>query len=229
MIGALVLGLGGSFHCLTMCGPIMIALPFSSKKNWNTVLAYHSGRLCSYGILGATGGIVGAGFSWAGWQQWIAIAFGTVFIFYGLQQWMQFDSPRLFIGFYQKVKHAVLSLYGHKRKKSVWALGMLNGLLPCGLVYVALGGAVVSGHPIHGFLYMMIFGAGTLPMMMGIHRIGMVKRKLQKPIFNRILPFITLLFGVWMLLKGLGMDIPYVSPASEQLQIQVGAQQSCDP
>lgn len=229
MVSALLIGFAGSLHCFAMCGPIMMALPHSKKKNWKPILAYHSGRLSSYGILGLAGGMLGSGFSWAGWQQWIAIAFGMVFIFYGLQQWIRFDAPQLFMRFYEKIKQTVGYFYGNNRKKSMWILGILNGLLPCGLVYVALAGAVVSGHPMNGFVYMILFGVGTLPMMMGVHRIGKIKGRFQMAIANRILPVITILFGVWLLLRGLGMDIPYVSPANKHLQIKVDAQQSCEP
>lgn len=104
--------------------------------------------------------------------------------------------------------------------KSSFAAGILNGFLPCGLVYVALSGTVVLTNPMHGFVYMIVFGLGTLPMMIGIVLMRKSPCTIKKQhLIQKSLPIATILFGVWILIRGLGLDIPYLSPDASELDL----------
>ena len=229
---ALILGVTGSLHCLAMCGPIAFALPLAQSKNkLLSLLYYHLGRLFAYGLLGAAVGWLGGGFVMAGVHQAVAIIMGVLLSLFGLQQLMGLHLFRFKIltTFFNQLHHSILSAFQQNRSKSIGLLGMLNGILPCGLVYVALSGALVLGHPTYGFLYMLFFGIGTLPMMIGIVLLKPFKKKKFRFQAGRLIPVITLLFGLFILIRGLGLSIPYISPNASQLEIKVGSKQACDP
>ena len=95
---------------------------------------------------------------------------------------------------------------------SQFGLGAINGLLPCGLVYIAAAGAAATGQPIEGAIHMAAFGAGTLPVLLGI---GMAGRSLSfMPRFRRLIPVTVGMVAVLLILRGLALGIPYLSPAA---------------
>ncbi|MBI1222066.1 MAG: sulfite exporter TauE/SafE family protein [Bacteroidetes bacterium] len=200
---AFVIGLFGSLHCLGMCGPLVIALPQSS--GWKAML-YHSGRILAYAGIGMLIGLFGKGINLAGFQQSISILSGILVILFGMGLLRKRTSwPPFFIKLYQRWSQSTDLL-------SVFLLGFLNGLLPCGMVYVAMAGALIEQDLLRGALYMMAFGAGTLPMMLGISWSkhlwkGNLRRKL-----NRLVPVFTICIGILFLLRGMNLGIPYVSP-----------------
>ena len=93
------------------------------------------------------------------------------------------------------------------------------GLLPCGLVYVALAGAIVSNDFFEGLTYMVFFGIGTTPILLFIVLFGPINQKLKRLPLQKILPWITIVFGIWILIRGLGIGIPFWSPNAERLNI----------
>ncbi|MFZ4523679.1 MAG: sulfite exporter TauE/SafE family protein [Bacteroidales bacterium] len=217
----LVIGLLGSFHCMGMCGPIVISLPLK-ENSWQTKiisgLLYNLGRVSTYMVLGLVFGLMGMGIHIWGIQQWVSIGVGGMMIlsvafpilFHGSKLTGSLD--RLFSGF----KKLFGKFFGFRTYLSVWTIGLLNGLLPCGLVYIALAGALVSTTPANGALYMMFFGLGTIPSMLALALLGNVismafRRRVQKAI-----PFLILLIGVLFVLRGMNLGIPYISPKMDQ-------------
>ncbi len=200
---ALLTGLFGSLHCLGMCGPLVMALPQSS--GWRAVL-YHSGRISAYAGMGIVIGLFGRGLNLAGFQQSVSIVSGILVLLFGLGLLRKKSSwPPFFMKLYQRWMQA-------NDLGSVLLLGLLNGLLPCGMVYVAMAGALVEQDAWAGGMYMLVFGAGTLPMMLGIswskHLWSLeLRRKL-----NKAIPVFTLFIGVLFILRGLNLGIPYISP-----------------
>lgn len=211
---AFMVGLVGSLHCVGMCGPIAIALPYSDNSRVNTfgnVLLYNFGRIITYGVLGLMFGILGASFSLGGFQQWMSIIVGVLFflaavfsfnIENSLMKWGW--TGRIF--FFVKSR---LSIFLQKKSmQSLFFIGLLNGLLPCGLVYMALAGALVSGSVIDGVGWMVMFGLGTVPLMMVVALSGNFFKPYLRRFYTKAYPAFLLAFALLFIGRGLGVEIP---------------------
>ncbi len=218
LLAALTLGLIGSFHCIGMCGPIAIALPLK-HTNWTQKVAgasiYNVGRAITYGIMGAIFGSLGKGFKLAGLQQWVSIAMGIIMILSILFP-ILFRHKTIFDGvvnrFIGKLKLAFGKLFKNSSYYSLLTIGLLNGFLPCVLVYVALAGAIASGEIINGSLYMIVFGLGTLPIMLSVSLLGhLISGKFRKQI-QKLIPVFIIIIGILFILRGMNLGIKYISP-----------------
>ena len=221
IVSGLLLGLLGSLHCLGMCGPIALALPATERK-WNKFLInrlwYNSGRVASYALLGGLIGLLGRGLSLTAGQQTLSIISG-VFILLWLLFSLLLRRPSLKLTSLWTLwlKQRFQFLFQTKSSWSTYGIGMLNGLLPCGLVYVALAGALVTGNVWSGITYMVLFGLGTWPMMIMISMGGKwIPPKISLS-FNRLLPYLLFTLGIILIVRGLDLGIPYLSPALSQL------------
>jgi sulfite exporter TauE/SafE len=230
---ALILGLLGSFHCVGMCGPIAFLLPLDRKskaKRAFQLVSYHSGRLFMYGLLGAIFGSLGRGLNLFGMQQHISIAIGVLMIMVILIPTKTFNHYNFSKPIYRlvgKLKSAMGKQLKRKDPGTFFTMGYLNGLLPCGLVYMAIFGAVASGSFINGGLYMLGFGLGTIPLMtMAIYLGNFLNAKIKQRVVKAI-PVIVVIVGVLFILRGLGLGIPYVSPSEIVAVEQVSAKHSC--
>lgn len=224
---AFTVGLFGSLHCIGMCGPIAAALPYPSQKKSHlvgSVLLYNSGRILTYGFLGIIFGILGASFSLAGFQQFIALFLGIIFLMAGifsfnlestLLKWKW--TSRIFFF----VKSRLSIFLQNKSFQSLFFIGLMNGLLPCGLVYIALAGAISSGTIGGGFVWMIAFGLGTIPLMLvaAISR-SLVKVSLRN-FFKKAYPIMLIVFALLFIIRGLNVDIPdnwyYLNLLGEQI------------
>ena len=222
-IQPLIIGLLGSFHCLGMCGPIVVSLPLR-EQSWETKvfssLLYNLGRVTTYAFLGLIFGLLGLGLHIWGIQQWVSIAVGTIMIlsvgfpvlFHGSKITTIFDG--LLMGF----KKSFGRFFGLRTYTSIWMIGILNGFLPCGLVYVALAGALLSTTPWNGAFYMIIFGIGTVPALMVLSLLGNFLTAAFRRRMQGIVPFLILLIGILFVLRGMNLGIPYLSPKMEAAQ-----------
>jgi len=211
---AFLLGLVGSLHCAGMCGPLALAMPSTGATPAGFVLGRcvtHLGRLATYAALGVVFGLAGQTLLLAGVQRWISIALGAALLG-GLlaSRRLALAAPvtRL-VGRLQRTMSRLL------RTRSLGAsavLGALNGLLPCGLVYVACAGATATGDLLRGVEYMVAFGLGTVPMMLAIGLSGKLVRPALRLKLNRLVPVSVGLVAVLLILRGLSLGIPYVSP-----------------
>jgi len=226
---AFILGLLGSFHCIGMCGPIAFALPVDRTNKSRMVfqtLLYHLGRLSSYAIIGLVFGILGKGLYLAGFQQRLSILMGVIMIVIVLipvQLFNKYNFSKPLYKFIGYVK-SKLGFYLKRRTNSTFlSIGFFNGFLPCGLVYMALIGAIATSDAVNGILYMFIFGLGTVPMMSAAVLAGnflkvSVRNKIQK-----VIPVFVVIIGLLFILRGLGLGIPYISPSDAKLQISNNA------
>ncbi|MBU2974412.1 sulfite exporter TauE/SafE family protein [Zobellia sp. B3R18] len=219
ILSALILGLMGSLHCVGMCGPIAFMLPVDRTNNFKKlgqIFIYHFGRLMAYAIIGLVFGLVGKGLSIFGAQQKLSIAVGVLMILLVLIPYKTFNKYNLSKPIYKVISKVKNQLGKELKKKSAdtfLTIGFLNGFLPCGLVYMALFGAIAMGNTLQGGLYMMLFGLGTIPLMTTVIYFsgllkGSVRQKVQKAI-----PVFVVVIGLLFILRGLGLGIPYVSPA----------------
>lgn len=211
---AFTIGLLGSLHCVGMCGPIAAALPYPSQKKIyliESVLLYNGGRVLTYGFLGFLFGILGASFSLAGLQQVISIAIGILFLIAGL---FSFNLEKTVLKWqwtnriYFFVKSRLGIFLQKKSMRSLFFIGLLNGLLPCGLVYLALAGAISSGSISGGVLWMIAFGLGTIPLMLLTALSGNWVSLSVRNIFKKAYPFILIVFALLFLVRGVLVEIP---------------------
>jgi sulfite exporter TauE/SafE len=214
-----ILGLVGSLHCVGMCGPIAFMLPVdrtNSYKKVAQIFLYHIGRLLSYATIGFVFGLLGKSLYIFGMQQRLSIAIGIIMIVviilpYKTISKYNFSKPVFRI--ISKVKSSLGKQFKKKSLDTFFTIGFLNGFLPCGLVYMAVFGAVATGTMLEGSLYMLFFGLGTIPLMTTAIYIGKflntsIKRRIQKAI-----PVVVVIIGMLFILRGLGLGIPYISPA----------------
>ena len=215
---AIVFGFLGSIHCLGMCAPITWAVPVGDKK-WQWLrgrLAYNLGRIMTYGALGVLAGLLGRGFSLVGWQQGLSVAAGVLLLSGVLVFGMQVPSRGLFKPLARLVllvKMRIGPLIQKRGLRAQWSLGLLNGLLPCGLVYAALLVAGSMGTLEGAAAYMLLFGLGTLPMLLGAAIFGRVMGQKFRTGVWRLAPKLVAIVGILLILRGLNLGIPYLSPA----------------
>jgi len=212
---AFILGIAGSFHCAGMCGPLAMALPGKKSaglKLFSGRFLYNIGRIITYSGLGLLFGSIGIGFAFVGYQQWLSIGLGAIMLIMALFSL----KPESSIGFLYSLngflkKHLSLFIKNDK-SYSLLIIGLLNGLLPCGFVYVALAGALALANPSESALYMAAFGAGTLPIMLAISIFGVYISLNIRNLIKKATPYILVVFASLLILRGLNLGIPYVSP-----------------
>lgn len=210
IVAALILGLAGSLHCIGMCGPLMMALP--ATTHWKTTrLLNQVGRILTYAILGGIVGAMGQTLKALGFQQILAVASGILMLLF-IAWPAGMKSTFLNMKWTQRIKKPFAHLLEKRSRLSFFFLGMLNGLLPCGLVYVALSASLPLGSIGKSALFMALFGLGTSPALLAVGSLaGWIKTKLRWQSYRFIqisLAVLALLF----ILRGANLGIPYVSP-----------------
>jgi sulfite exporter TauE/SafE len=180
------------------------------------------GRIATYSFLGAILGIIGQGFQMAGFQQYLTIGVGVLLIVMALFSFggKDFASKIPFLsGLLLKVKINLGKLLQKADYKSRFSTGILNGFLPCGMVYMALTASLAAGGIWQGSFFMALFGLGTLPFMFAVVLVGNLMTQTFRIKILKFVPFMMILLGALFILRGLEIGIPYVSPKKEALQI----------
>jgi uncharacterized protein len=233
-LSPILLGLIGSLHCAGMCGPITVALPLNNQSWFARIsggLLYNSGRSVTYALLGAIFGLAGMGLALGGLQQWVSIILGIVMILSVLIPWIGGTKNRLMNmadNISGLVRKPFVKLLKVRSYSSLFMIGMLNGFLPCGLVYIALAGALLMSRVYEGSLYMLVFGIGTIPMMLAISVAGNIISQKIKRSLSKVIPMFIILLGILFILRGLNLGIPYISPKLNQ-QDQTTTMDCCQP
>ena len=224
LISAFVLGLMGSFHCAGMCGPIAIALPLHGNSVGGKIFGgslYNLGRTITYGIMGAIFGLLGQGVAMIGFQQKVSVIMGGLMvvsvIFPSLFK-NQYNMNKSWFAAIGRLKSTIGQMFSIRSYQSLFFIGMLNGLLPCGLVYMAIAGAIGTGSAAMGTLYMILFGLGTIPMLLSISLAGNLLSQTVRKRINRLIPVLVVVVGILFILRGLSLGIPYLSPPKEKIE-----------
>lgn len=213
---AFFMGLFGSLHCVAMCGPLLLALPSVGENQWikaRNRLIYQIGRILTYGAIGLLIGFIGVGISIQGWQQVLSIATGVMLIALAVFHFMGTKSSSL-LKMQQRLLAPLIKQMGYwlHRPGGSFMTGVLNGLLPCGMVYMALAAALNTGSALSGAMFMVMFGLGTLPLLLITSIAGnFIKSKVPFQL-SAWLPFLFLVMGGWFILRGANLDIPFLSP-----------------
>ncbi len=222
VIAALIMGFAGSFHCVGMCGSIAFALPLNRTSNLTKtigILFYNFGRISTYVLLGTLLGVFGKGLKLAGILQYVSITIGIVIIasvvLPSFLKKISFTSS-YYLKFNSWVKNKLGKRLTKKSNTSLLILGLLNGLLPCGLVWVAMVASITYGGVGSGALFMLLFGLGTFPMMFALPYFSSSISNAFRTKMTKAIPFILVAFGILFILRGLNLDIPFISPPLSQ-------------
>ncbi len=231
ILPALGLGIAGSMHCVGMCGPIALAVPVGEGNALHKIGAYslyHAGRIGAYAILGFLFGTLGYGLSTTGFQQGLSIFAGLFMLAF---IWLPKFSILSKLG--NKVAAMQSNVLGFmarflksQRATALLGLGFFNGLLPCGLVYLALAGALVSYEPIAGALFMALFGLGTAPALLLVALSGSALGAKWRYKLKSLAPVLATIIAILFIIRGLGLGIPFLSP---EIGHVVAAEQQCIP
>lgn len=209
-----IVGVVGSLHCVGMCGPFALALPFHAKNKWRTlgqILLYHLGRIVTYATLGVAIGFLGQTIVMAGIQIYLSISLGLLLILAALFS-INLETRLLSFGPIRKLNSWVqermtFMLRSHKRK-TLFGLGILNGLLPCGLVYLGIMGAISTGNALEGAAYMGLFGMGTLPLLLLTGLFGQFIPLRWRRQIRGWIPVFLVGFALLILYRGIQFEIP---------------------
>ena len=214
-----LMGLIGSVHCIGMCGPLVMALPIAQQTNfqkWQSILLYHAGKISSYTILGILLGLFGSQLPLYGVQENLSIVMGSIMLLYVVYVFV--IKPKfipIFLQFnlqYTFIVKKMGQLFKSKHRVVFYFIGILNGLLPCGMIYVALTSALATQDILQGGLIMTFFGIGTMPALIMVAIGGQyfginIRKKIQN-----LLPIFIFTVGVLLILRGMNLGIPFISP-----------------
>ena len=215
IITGLSLGILGSMHCVGMCGPIALSLPVHQLppvQKYANIFLYNIGRAFTYAMMGAVLGFLGSSCEIFGLQQALSIGGGVLIlilaaIYYLRPGWVGSTA------WSAKVSNKLGQLMRKDKSYGTYfSIGILNGFLPCGLVYMALISAFATGAVWKGSVLMFFFGLGTIPMMAGIMIAGKWIKPSVKNLFRKLVPFWIVTLGIIMILRGMNLGIPYISP-----------------
>jgi len=212
---AFFMGLFGSIHCAVMCGPLIFAIEGKQGLSWTVFLnkvLYQLGRVLTYGFLGFLLGTIGTLAQIQGWQRTLSWITGILLVLIAVFQLVGKNNPTIARLQTRAVQPVVrlLSKWLYKPGGSFIA-GILNGLLPCGMVYMALMSAINADSPQQSFLFMLCFGLGTIPLLFLFSFLGNFSKSFKIG-FSKWVPFLYFLLGIWFILRGANLNIPYLSP-----------------
>lgn len=224
MIGWLMIvggGLLGSAHCVGMCGGFALALGTSGHSagaQLRRQVTYGFGRVFTYAVFGVAAGYAGKRLT-VEWQQvmnlqaGLSILAGLLLLLQGLQaagilRWLRLGNrpsvPCLAPGLFGALLQAT-------RLQSVFLAGVVNGLLPCGLVYAFVALAASSGSLWRGAATMALFGLGTIPVMILVGMGGVVLSLALRQRILTLAAWCVMVMGVLSIVRGLGFaQIPDV-------------------
>lgn len=222
---AFTIGALGSFHCVGMCGPIALALPLDRQNRLARIfgaIVYNTGRVFTYALVGSIFGLLGRGFIMVGTQQWVSVAVGMlILVSVLLPTAVKYRmSPNSGVSrLISQLKRKMGGLLRQRNYRSLLAIGVLNGFLPCGLVYLAVAGAIATGTFYSGAAFMAAFGLGTLPVMLVATLLGNLLSLRVRGLIRKSMPVIIACIGLLFIARGLDLGIPYISPSVNTTQV----------
>lgn len=226
IISGFVVGILGSMHCVGMCGPIALAIPHKSTNKTSIAIDnifYNGGRIITYMILGTILGLIGSAISFSGLQEKLSIVIGVLMLVLTFAPKMFKVSNKANNFFYSgvgKLKSYFSTFLKRRGKLALLSLGLLNGLLPCGLVYVALAASLGIAAYASSMGFMAGFGIGTAPAMFAVSYLGIFASAGVRQKFNKLIPYGIAVVAVLMIMRGMALGIPYISPELPETVVQ---------
>ncbi|MBT8326475.1 MAG: sulfite exporter TauE/SafE family protein [Bacteroidia bacterium] len=222
MWSAFILGFLGSLHCAAMCGPLMLGLAAREYSLFSHIV-HHVGRWLGYAALALFFYFLISPLQVFKLQQYVGLVSGILLVLYALKSYIR--PVNALIEFLSKKVTNWMTKINPGRTGSI-SLGFLNGLLPCGLSFGAAILSVNAGSAVNAMLYMILFGIGTLPILLAISYLprfgkGNIIQKL-----NRHTPKLLLIVGLVLIVRSAGLGIPYLSP---DYNIEEEKMECCEP
>ena len=214
---AFIMGLAGSLHCIGMCGPLALSLPVSHNNNWSRIsggVIYNSGRIFSYGLLGLVLGSLGNLIIATKWQSDLSIALGIIILIYlfAPKKYFQFTQTNIFNKPFILLRRQLGQLFQSRKLSSFFFIGVLNGFLPCGLIYLALTSSLITASSLNGSMFMVFFGLGTFPLMFATVLMGSYLNQAIRQKIHKAVPALLFCMAVLLILRGMNLGIPFISP-----------------
>jgi sulfite exporter TauE/SafE len=215
LLAGILLGIAGSLHCVGMCGPLVMMVSGGIGPS----VVYHIGRTFCYSILGLF-------FSWifqladlSAIEQSISLVFGGIFFILAIGEWSgKFHLNQLKL---LRSSSGTMNLFGNLFGKSglgwKFLAGMMNGLLPCGMVYAALIASMAQNGPLGGGVFMAGFGLATMPSLLFVGAFSNYFKSFLKRQTRNLFPLWLLIMALIFLLRGLNLGIPFVSPRQDKM------------
>lgn len=208
LLSAWVMGFVGSTHCIGMCGPLAMSLPITSNRVTDRLFAaliYNLGRVSTYAFYGSLIGITQSLLVPFAFQHELSIIMGILLLLLSVYFFLFKQTIHVFNNnkFYQLVTNALGKLYQKSSLKNLFFIGILNGLLPCGLVYLALASAFATGTVLKSILFMGFFGLGTLPAMWSMVFFANYFSPMIRTYLRKLYPFIFAITGIMLILRGM--------------------------
>lgn len=218
------MGITGSLHCAGMCGPIMMVMQFQFLEGWKRaagIAFYHVGRISVYAMLGALLFSIKSAFT-PQLQQYVSIILGSFLLLIGITTFLP-NIIKVKLPWTNLVTGSIGKFLAKPGLAALFMSGILNGLLPCGLVYMALSASLAAGNLLDAVAYMYAFGAGTVPVLVFI---AVFKTRLKfsnAPSVKKFIPVMMFAFGALFIMRGLNLGIPMLSPKIEVEQAEIKA------
>ena len=211
---ALILGVAGSLHCIGMCGPLVTALEsVSLQKRWTaSQFMYQLGRWTTYAALGLAVGFIGQGFATLGLQRWVVLIAGVTMLVFLLLPALSHRLKFPFLGSTTRLRTTMGNALQSRKLAHRFAFGLLNGLLPCGLVYTALAGSLAAAEAWKGSLFMLTFGVATTPGLMAVSQLTTWLKMRFKAATSKRIQLVFSIIALLVLLRGANLGIPLLSP-----------------
>jgi uncharacterized protein len=211
VLTALIMGLTGSLHCVGMCSPLAMAVGNMNPRAFLNRVIYNAGRIVTYGVLGL--GIAGVGLALpiSKFQNLVSVFLGIILLLAGTGL-LKINIPVLSSAMGKltsTLKILFTRFLNRKNLGSVFLLGTLNGILPCGLVWIALTYSLTLQSALEGFSFMMIFGLGTLPVMLGFT--SLITQFLKRFNFNfqNVTSAMLILSGLLLIVRVFIIHLPH--------------------
>jgi len=220
---AFLMGFTGSLHCAGMCGPIIWIMPFQAFSGLQKMLAialYHIGRISVYALMAVVLHSFKELFN-PRVQQYVSVFSGVLLLVAGIITFVPGHSIKFKLPWSEPVKKMLGKVIGSPGLGAIAAAGVLNGLLPCGLVYMALSATMAMPSAAGAAILMYVFGVGTMPMLVGITLLKSRMNFVKGVNIKRFAPVIVFSFGLLFVLRGLNLGIPYLSPKVEMTAKEV--------
>lgn len=218
-IAGVTLGFASSFHCVGMCGPIALAVPVNRQNKLSHILSlvlYHFGKTSTYVIIGLTSGFIGKIFYINSLQQLLSILLGTLILLGVILPYFIHPSaytPKFIQRAYNQIRQTFSDILNKRSYQAILSIGLLNGLLPCGMVYMAAAGSAATGGIVQGAIFMIGFGLATAPALLALQFFSFLKNQRFKLLLRKSYPYIISSMAILLILRGLNLGIPYISPS----------------
>lgn len=221
LVTALIMGFAGSIHCMGMCSPLAIAVTHMTPGIFLNKLIYNLGRILMYSLFGAVVSLAGKVLPISGYQNLISLTLGVILLMVGVSG-LSIKLPLVAHGLQQLsmfLKKQFAHFLQQKNYRSVFILGLFNGMLPCGLTFLALTFCLALTGPLEGFIFMMLFGMGTLPAMFGLPILWSAALKKLKWNLNKVTTVLLIASGGLLIARVFLVAASHAHSVSEGIDI----------